>query len=352
MANKKFKNASSYTYSPSYTFDGNLPTEIFTKPSIGTPALNEMFTIRQGIRTDEYLILQGQLEKILGTMQGCEPSYTTSGTFSDRKITVGKFGAYLKWCKEDFMSTASVLTNDPSWVADGLDGYEVSAKIRKIWMDEMIDALRRDYFGVALFGNDSVADTYWNQIEGLFVKMYDANASYCVKRVGNSFGNNQNTVLTTDEALDALRRTHTDSKILLKQLPPTEKVFWTTGAVYENLLASYENKSGGTETQFRYLEDGTAQLKFRGTEVKPIYFADNSLTSDTTNPWYGNIKNFIIYTPKASSKYSNLVLGTERAADLDKIKMFFDEKDDVTYAKHEARIGVQFIHCDLTSFHD
>jgi len=32
--------------------------------------------------------------------------------------------------------------------------------------------------------------------------------------------------------------------------------------------------------------------------------------------------------------------------------MFFDEKDDVTYAKHEARFGVQFIHCDLTAFHD
>lgn len=349
---KNFKNASSYTYSPSYTFPGNLPTEIFTKPSISTPALNEMFTIRQGIRTDEYLILQGQLEKIVGAMQGCEPSYTTSGTFSDRKITVGKFGAYLKWCKEDFMATASILTNDPSWVADGLDGYDVSAKVRKVWMDEMIDALRRDYFRIALFANDSVASADWNIIEGLFVKLYDANASYCVKRVGNSFGNNQNTVLNTDESLDAFRRTHQDSPILLKQIDPSQKVFWTTGAVYENLMTSYESKNGGTETQLKYLEDGRTVLKFRGVEVRPIYMADSILTSDSTCPWYGNLKNFIIYTPKASSKFSNLVLGTERAADLDKIKMFFDEKDDVTYAKHESRFGVQFIHCDLTAFHD
>jgi hypothetical protein len=349
---KTFKNASSYTYSPSYTFPGNLPLEIFTKPSISTPALNEIFTIRQGIRTDEYLILQGQLNKILGAMQGCEPSYTTGGTFSDRKITVGKFGAYMKWCKEDFISTASVLTNDPSWVADGLDGYDASAKVRKVWMDEMIDALRRDYFNVAFFANDSVADTYWNQIEGLFVKLYDANASYCVKRVANSFGNSQTTVLTTDEALDAIRRTHTDAPILLKQIDPSQKVFWVTGAVYENLMASYESKNGGTETQLKYLEDGRTSLKFRGIDVRPIYAADNTLTSDSTNPFYGNIRNFIIYTPKASSKFSNLVFGTERAADLDKIKMFFDEKDDVTYAKHEARFGVQFIHCDLTAFHD
>lgn len=344
--------ASSYTYSPGYTFPGNLPLEIFTKPSIGTPALSDMFTIRQGIRTDEYLILQGQLDKILGASEGCEPSYTTSGTFTDRKITVGKFGAYLKWCKEDFISTASALTNDPSWVADGLDGYDASAKVRKVWMDEMIDALRRDYFRIALFANDTAPSGFWSQIEGLFVKLHDANASYCVKRVGNSLGNSQTTVLTTDEALDALRRTHTDAAIILKSLAPQDKVFWVTGAVYENLMASYESKNGGTEVQFRYLENGTESLKFRGIDVKPIYMADSVLSSDTTCPWYGNMRNFIIYTPKASSKFSNLVLGTENASDLNKIKMFFDEKDDVTYAKHEARLGVNFIHCDLTAFHD
>lgn len=348
----QFRNASSFTYAPGYTFPGNLPTEIFTKPSIGTPALSDMFTIRQGIRTDEYLILQGQLDKILGAVQGCEPEYTTSGTFTDRKITVGKFGAYLKWCKEDFISTASVLTNDPSWVADGLDGYDASAKIRKVWMDEMVDALRRDYFRIALFGNDTSGNAFWNQIEGLFVKLYDANASYCVKRVGNSFGNSPNTVLTADEAIEALRKTHQDSAIILKALNPQEKVFWVTGAVYENLMTSYESKDGGTELQFRYLTDGVAELKFRGVDVKPIYMADSVLSADTTAPWYGNLRNFIIYTPKASTKYSNLVLGTENASDLNQIKMFFDEKDDVTYAKHEARIGVQFIHCDLTSFYD
>ena len=344
--------ASSYTYAPGYTFPGNLPLEIFTKPSIGTPALSDVFTVRQGIRTDEYLILQGQLNKILGSLQGCEPTYSTSGTFTDRKITVGKFGAYLQWCKEDFISTASALTNDPSWVADGLDGYDASAKVRKVWMDEMVDALRRDYFRIALFANDTSGDSFWNQIEGLFVKLYDANASYCVKRVGNSLGNNQNTALTSDEALEALKRTHTDSPIILKSINPQEKVFWVTGAVYENLMASYESKSGGTETQFRYLTDGSPELKFRGIDVKPIYMADSVLSSDTTCPWYGNIRNFIIYTPKASSKFSNLVLGTENASDLNKIKMFFDEKDDITYAKHEARLGVNFIHCDLTAFHD
>lgn len=348
----QFRNASSYTYAPGYTFPGNLPTEIYQTPYITNPAISDIFTVRQGIRTDEYLILAGQLEKLLGTVQGCDPEYTTSGTFSDRKITVGKFGAYLKWCKEDFISTASILTNDPSWVADGLDGYDATQKIRKIWMENMIEAIKADVLRISLFGNDASPNANYNIIDGLFVKLYDGQASYCVKRVGNSFGNNHNTELTTDEALDALKRTHQNAQIQLKQIDPSQKVFWVTGAVYENLMSSYESKSGGTETQFRYLENGVASLKFRGIDVKPIYLADNYLSSDATNPWYDSLRNFIIYTPKANTKFSNLVFGTERASDLDYIKMFFDELTDQTYAKYESRFGVNFINCNLTAFHD
>ena len=216
----------------------------------------------------------------------------------------------------------------------------------------MVDALRRDYFRIALFSNDTSGDSFWNQIEGLFVKLYDGLSSYCVKRVANSLGNNHNTNLNDDEALDALRRLHIDSPIVLKSLVPQDKVFWVTGSMYENLMKSYESKSGGVDIQFRYLENGNYELRFRGIDVRPLYQADSTLATDTTCPWYDNIRNFAIYTPKASSRYSNLVLGTERASDLNNIKMFFDEKDDVTYAKHEARIGVNFINCDLTAFHD
>lgn len=348
---QEFKNASSYTYSPGYTFPGNLPTELFRKPSISTPALSDMFSIRQGIRTDEYLVLVGQLEKLLKAATGCSPSYTTAGTFSDRKISVGKFEANHQWCKSDFISTASALTNDPSFVADGLDGYEVTAKVRSVWMDEMVDAIRRDIWRIVLFANDTSSSADYNVIEGLFVKMYDANSAYCVKRVGNSLGNAATTVLATDEAIDALKACHTKAATILKQLPNSEKVFWVTGAVYENLLASYENKSGGTETQFRILTDGTNQLFYRGIEVKPLYIADNYL-EDSNNPWYGALRNFVIYTTKGSSKYANLVIGTERSSDLDRIDMFYEQKTKTTFAQHESRFGVQFIHCDLIAFHD
>lgn len=351
MAN--FKNASSYTYSPSYTYPGNLPTELYRKPSIQTPALSDMYTIRQDVRTDEYLILVGQLEKLLKASTGCNPSYGTSGQFTDRKLTVGRFEANQQWCKSDFISTASALTADPSFVGNGLDGYEVTAKVRSIWMDEMIDAIRRDIWRITLFGNDQAGNADYGVIDGLLVKLLDAYSSYCVKAVGNDLPNAHNSVLTTDQAYNAIKAVHTGAPIILKQLPNSEKIFWVTGSVYENLLASYESKTNGaTEMQFRLIVDGLGneKLTYRGIEVAPLYIADNYF-EDSANPWYDNMRHFIIYTTRGTSKYANFVLGTESASDLDKIEMFYQQKDKATYAQYESRFGVQFIQCDLTAIY-
>lgn len=349
--NLQAQNATSYSYSPGYTFVGNLPTELYYAPTIGTPALSDIFSIRQGIRTDEYLVLVNSLEKVLAATTGCSPSYTTAGTLSDRKITVGKFSANLQWCKSDFISTASALSNDPKFVADGLDGYEATAAVRKMWIDSLVDAMRRDIFRIALFGNDTSGNANYNVIDGLLVKLLDAGASYCVKQVGNNFGNNHNTNLTAGEALAAFQAIYENSQIPLMQLPPSEKVMWVTGSVYNNLLRSYESTTSGSDQQFILQKDGTRVLSFRGVEVQPLWLADNYLSSDSTNPWYDNMRNFIIYTPKASSKYSNLVLGTEKASDLDRVDVFYDQRLLTTYAQAEVRFGVQFINCDLTSIY-
>lgn len=346
------QNSTSYSYAPGYTFPGNLPTELFYAPTIGTPALSDIFSIRQGIRTDEYLVIVNYLEKILAATTGCSPSYTTAGTLSDRKISVAKLSANLQWCKSDFIATASALSNDPKFVADGLDGYNVTAAVRKMWVDQMIDAMRRDIFRIALFGNDASGNANYNTMDGLFVKLFDGGASYCIKQVGNDFGNDHNTSLGTDEALSAFQKIYRKSQIPLMQLPPSEKVFYVTGSVYSNLLESYQASGrSGSEVQFKTLTDGVPTLMYNGIEVVPLWLADNYLSTDSTNPWYDNMRNFIIYTPKASSKYSNLVLGTEKASDLDRVDVFYDQRLLTTYAQAEVRFGVNFINCDLTSFY-
>ncbi len=351
----KVKNAADYTYSPSFTYPGKIGTEIFMKPSEATPALSSIFNVRQGIRTDEYLVLATEMGRVVTANPGCTPTYTASNTLSDRKITVKKLGVYGEWCKDDWTAVANQLAEDPSWVADGNSGYELTAKLQRFLIEARLDAVRRDLFSLAFFANDTVATSnfyYGNGMEGLFVKLYDAFSSYCVKRVGNSFPNQYNSVLTTDQAYDAFKATHVGANNRLKALGDKEKMFLVTQSVYENLLSSYESKSNGaTEVQFKLIQDGTTGLTYRGIDVVPVPYFD-TLLEDSTNPWYNNLRHFIIYMPKTSSRFSNLVLGTENASDLNKMDVFYVPEERKMKMQMDFRLGVQFIHCDLLAFHD
>lgn len=349
----RVKNAAGYTYSPSFTFPGNIPAEILIKPSEETPALSEIFRIIQGIRTDQYLTLAAEEGRVVTTNPGCEPTYTASGTLTDRLISVAKLGVYGTWCKDDWTAVANQYANDPSWVADGNAGYELTAKLQRFLIDMKLDAMRRDIFSLVFFGNDAAAaGNFYRPLDGLFVKMYDAFASYCVKRVGNSFPNQYNSQLGVGEALAALKALHVGANNRLKAVNANQKHFIVTQSVYENLLASYEALTlGSSELQFRMIQDGVSKLSYRGVDLMPVPYFD-TLLEDSANPFYNNIRHFAIYTPKANSKFSNLVIGTENGADLNRLDVSYDKRLRQMYIQGDFRLGVQFIHCDYTAFHD
>lgn len=350
----KIKNAADYTYSPSFTYPGKLSTEIFMKPSESTPALSDIFSIRSGIRTDEYLTLATEQGRVVVSNTGCTPTYTAANTLSDRKITVKKFGVFREWCKDDWTAVANQFTEAQDWIKDGNDGYELSGKLLNFIIDAQLDAVRRDNFALAWFANDTAATSsfwYGNGMEGLFVKLYDANSAYCVKRVGNSFPNQFNSVLGTDEAYNAFKAVHTGVDNRLKAIGNNEKCFYVTQSVFENLLSSYESKTAGSELQFKLIVDGVMSLTYRGIDIIPLPYADTCL-EDSTNPWYNNLRHFIIYAPKASSKFSNLILGTENSSNMSKVDIGYDFKERKTYMQMDYRMGVQFVHCNLIGFHD
>lgn len=371
MSTTKFKNSAMYTYSPSYTFPGNLPEEIFIRPTIGTPALSDFAQVRQGIRTNEYLILLPEISKVLTPSTGCAPNYGNAGSFSDRKITVAEWDIAQQWCKSDWESTASVLTNDPTWMANGMDGFQLTKKLSDYLVGATLDAARRDMWRYLFFGNTAATDPSYARINGVFVNLINANSGYCVKMVGNDLPNSTLSSLAADQAYNALKATHTGAAIPLKQISASEKVFWVNGAMYENLLQSYESKTNGaTELQFKMILNGVGTgigvgdgqggnpfgsfdggvLTYRGIPVVPLYFADDSLT-DPANPWYGNLANFVIYTTRGSSKYANQVIGTENAADLNRIDLWYDGRLRTMFLQGNMRFGYNFINCNLTAIY-
>lgn len=333
-----------------YTYPGMLSTELIQKPKINTPAISDFATVMQGIRSGQTLNLVQPLTRVLekGTAN-CSPTYTQSGSVTDRKITTGLFEINKSWCKKEFqglLSSYNVL-GDSDLVGNGLSGYELGGKLRTLILDEIAEQARQDVWKVYLFGNDALGSSSTNMfstIDGLWTKYLDSFNSYCIKPVTSALPNQHNSVLAPDQARDAFRAMWGGSSILLKQLVQSGRgKFFTTGSMWENYYDSVVNNCC-VQGSWEAGQDGIKVLKYRGIEIVPIWIADFTLETDTDNPYYDLLRHFAILTIP-----ENNVFGTESMSDLNNLEMCYDCRTKTTLIQGEMRFGAQFLQCDLTT---
>lgn len=332
-----------------YTYPGILSIELIQKPKIDTPALTELFTVRQGIRAGEHLNLVQPLTRVLqkGTA-ACEPTYTQAGSITDRFITTGLFEINQSWCKKEFqglLANYNVL-GDSNLVGNGLSGYELGGKLRSVILDETTEQGRQDVWKVALFGNNSLgagSENMFSTIDGLWTNYLDGFASYCIKPVTNALPNQHDSILNANQARDTFRAMYKGASILLKQMFKSGKLkLFTTGSMWENYLDSLEDNCC-VEGSWRLQQDGTKTLYYRGIEIVPIWIADQTLENDTDNPYYDLLRHFAILTTPA-----NNIFGVESMADLNNLELCYDCRLKTTFIQGEMRFGTQYLQCDLT----
>lgn len=338
---------SMYTPEFSYTYPGKLNTELIQKPKINTPALSDLFTIMQGIRCGEYVNLVQPLTTVLtkGTAN-CEPTYTQAGSITDRKIETGPFEINLSWCKKEFQATCNVL-GDSDLIGDGLSGYELGNRLRTVIFEEVLEAARIDLFKIIFLSNNSLgagSTSMYSSIDGVFTAFFDNAASYCIKPVSNILPNQHDSVITSAEAVAALRSVWGNAQLLLKQLPTSGKQLWVSGSVWEAYYDALINDCC-TEGSWKAGQDGIDKLFYRGIELLPLWVLDDALANDSGNPYYDIIRHFVVYTAK-----NNHIVGTERASDLNNLELCYDCKTKTTYIQGEMRVGYQFAQCDLISW--
>lgn len=330
-----------------YTYPGILSKEIIQKPKIDTPALNALFTIRNGVRSKEQLHLMAPLTSVLakGTA-ACEPTYTQSGSITGKTLETGLFEINLSWCKKEFqglLSSYNVFGDDPSFVGDGLSGYELGGKLRSLILDEILEQARQDIWKIALFGQTSYAgSSVYSTIDGLWTNYLDSFASYCVKPVTNSLPNTTTSVLNTNQARDTFRLMWGNAPILLKQMFTSGRVkLFVTGSMWENYFDSLIDNCC-TEGSWIMSQDGKRTLYYRGIELVPLWIADYTLENDT-NPYTNLLRHFAILTLP-----ENNIFGTENQSDLNNLELCYDCRTKTTYIQGEMRFGTNFINCDLT----
>lgn len=338
--------SSMYTPNLTYTYPGKLNLELIKPITIESPALSELFRIIQGVRCGEYLHYIQPLTTVLtkGTAD-CAPTYTESGSITDRQLTTAPFEVNLEFCKKEFTAICTALADDPTFIADGLDGYQLTSKFQSIIFEQVLDAVRRDIFKVVFTGQSAfTGSSLYSAIDGVFTRFFDSETAYCVRPVNNAtFPNTATSVLAANNARDVFRALWGDSQIQLKSLPANRKAIWVSGSVWENYYDSLINDCC-VEGSWKAGQDGIAKLYYRGIEIVPLWIVDEAL-QDSGNPYYDIIRHFAIYTAK-----DNHVLGVEKAADLNNLESCYDCRTKTTLIQGEMRFGYNFIQCDLISW--
>lgn len=341
---------SMFTPNFSYTYPGALTTELLQKPKLDTPNITDFARVIPGVRSGQVLNLVQPLTRVLqkGTAD-CEPTYTQSGSITDKKITTGLFEINLKWCKKEFqqlLTTYNVL-GDSDLVGDGLSGYEPSQRLRAVINDEILEQNRVDIWKVFFFGNDSLGSgstNLFSTIDGMWTRYLDSFASYCVKPIRNDLPNQHNSVLSTNQARDTFKLMWANSPLLLKQFFRNGKgKIFSTLSMWENYYDSVIDNCC-VEGSWEAGQDGIKVLKYRGIEIVPLTFADQTLENDTDNPYYDQLRHFAILTIP-----ENNVFATENTSDLNNLESCYHCVDKTYRIQGEMRFGAQFVQCDLVT---
>ena len=325
-----------------YDYNGTLLTEIFYKPTVGTPQLGDLMRIIPGSQFRIQATLSNPISKIVKVGKGCGRTETGDGfELTNQTIELDPMKMFVTECAEDFEGQLG------NWIAEealrsGIDRNDISGTQLETIIDTLLqDALRRDTFRIASFGDKTSGSTDYDQTDGLWTKLIADSGeglSYCVQKGADISGS-----LADGDALAALKAVYQGSSNILDQIPVNQKYFAVTRSVYDNLVSSYESVSTGSDLQVSYQTDGIPNVMYRGVEIKKVASWDTDL-ADTANPLNGAVENLILYTTA-----ENHVLGVGDTADLNRIEGWYSKDDDLYKFDSKMRFGYNYLHCDLST---
>lgn len=325
-----------------YTYNGTLLTEVFFKPSTATPALNDMFRVIPGSDQKIQIPTVGNLSKVLAAGGNCATETTHDGIdLANQTVDLSKIRMRVEECAESFEgSVGSILSEQ--WLRDGVDVNDISGTELQATINQLLeDALRRDVFRLVSFGDASDSDDFYGIMEGLIPQLIansGSGSSYCVNRT-TDFGTG---ALSNNAARDAFKAAYEGADARLAQIPENQKAFFVTRSVFDNYLDSLDSTGNGSDLQVTYTVDGVPNVRYRGIPVVKISEWDNAL-ADTNNPLNGTVEHVMIYTTR-----ENHVLGVQNNADLNRIKGWYSDDDDIYRFDSKMRLGYNYVHCDLT----
>jgi len=328
-----------------YTYNGLLTQEIYYKPSQSAPALADIFTIDQDIKSHKQYNLVTQLNKVVKPYTGCDRTFNGNRQLiTNTTVRTKEFNVSESWCKDDFTGylTGSYNNLAQEWLKTGIDSFDPSGTPINRVIDKLLsEAIKRDIFRRASFAAGNSSDDDYNQIDGLWDRLIDSSgaSNYCVRRAGSSLGTAD---LSSGNALTYLEQAYAQSNILLKeQIDSGNATFWVTRSIWDNYYNSLIGNGAVTEQAFANLQKGITYLTYKGIPVRPVGLWDTFL-AESDNPLFATTRHLILLTIK-----ENHILGVENGSDLNRLEGWYERKDRKFYYEADFKLGYNYLHCDL-----
>jgi hypothetical protein len=315
------------------TYSGKETMDVLIKPSFLDPALNSIFRIKTDIQSTEKMYLLNPVSYITTAYDSCGlPTPATGVNITQKVLTTAPLQIHTSECADVFENTIFETWKKSGAEMNDLTGTEAAKIIEQITMNAAV----RDAYRIACFGNTALSDTRYTMLDGMWKLIFDNVESYCIDRVEYL----PDSTLSAGNALTYLTNLYNNCDNILASVPENDKHFLVTTQLYNNLLASYESAAGYTELQFENLTNGQKLVKFRGIEVIPQRSWSTYISADFSNA----NPHRIVYTKK-----DNWVLGVEKESNMTTFKNWYSDDDDLYKTLLRYRMGVQFVHCDLTA---
>jgi len=314
-----------------YTYNGIEAAEAAVKPAVQHPLVTQLFTVMEGIKSKQQIGLTEELSQITLADDGsCGRTETGDGVeITNTTLITEGFQANVPQCGNVFRDTIWENLMKSGNDANDLTGTPIQRLMEEVY----ITGLSRDAFNNLCFGDKASIDPNINIMDGLWTQLDAGVIAGEVTEVA-AF----NAVLTADEALNKLILMIESADNILDQLDENDKKIYVTRSVYQNLVASYESVSTGSDLQVGYQADGIPVVRFRGIEVVKLAQWDSAIsTFGLANP------NRALYTTP-----SNHIVGFENSNDVTSLEIWYSKDDNIVNTSAKYRMGYVYKFGDLS----
>jgi hypothetical protein len=314
------------------SYEGIEANELFFEPFwMDMLALGD-FRVMPNVVNKKKMQFVQKLEKIVQKGGGC--GFHPSGKFGmyDRTIEVDEVKVNIEQCFDEFKDTVLQEKLKKGNMKMNLSDTE----IMRLMILNVQDGMMLDYMRLFWFGDKSSNDAAYNITDGMWSVHIPALVADNVTPYTNA---NSGAPLAPGASIDLLSDVYKAQSNSLAGIPAQDKRFFVSRSVWEGYEDDLEALGGGDAGRTQTIE-GVTTLTYRGIRLVLNANWDEYTANDLGQPDEHQV---MLTTP------DNLVFATDIFSDLNKIQAFFDELDEKTKIKVNAKFGSNFVHPALFS---